>query len=491
MKISIPLKIALLQIIFLGFALLLLSFLEATATNLFMLVGLISGLLILISWGACQWLFSSPVQKVILLLEDSHQKNIGAEQFGEKKRNDEVGELYRLVYQSLVLEKQGSRAIIQELEGNSGILQKTSKQLTENSEQLAEQVEQITTKAERVVNGAQANSQTMTNVVTSANDASHNISTISAAVTQLSANISTVAAAAEQASANMMSVSDNNKNISTEIAHVANSIDIMSNALERIYEKTQDAARVSGNAGDLIEANLEEMIQLENSSNNISGIVKMVNEIADQTNMLALNATIEAASAGTAGKGFAVVAEEIKQLAQQTTKSNADISIEIDHTLQLIQETRSSVYEVNKEFHSLVNINKAIALSTGEQSTISTQIAQSVESVSDASKSNAINVSEASLGIREITRSAAEAAGASNESSKRVAEIAEVFKEIASSSSVVSERIGNVIQNIKGIQVEMTEVSQITVENRQDSQKIRQTVELLAQTILRQKEAQT
>ena len=98
-----------------------------------------------------------------------------------------------------------------------------------------------------------------------------------------------------------------------------------------------------------IEVTDQEMARVESSGAEIQKIITVINGIADQTNLLALNAAIEAARAGEAGRGFSVVADEVRQLAQRSSESAADIRRLVDETNQRVKSLAGSLQKLNEE----------------------------------------------------------------------------------------------------------------------------------------------
>jgi methyl-accepting chemotaxis protein len=132
---------------------------------------------------------------------------------------------------------------------------------------------------------------------------------------------------------------------------------------------------------------------LEDRSQQIGSIVKLISEITDQTNLLALNATIEAARAGESGRGFAVVADEVKQLASQTQQATSDINKQVLSIQDAIAETISRVQSIDT-FISLINdtltdTTKTILIQSKSVSVMEKeiqQVAQSTHALSGSMK---------------------------------------------------------------------------------------------------------
>jgi methyl-accepting chemotaxis protein len=133
--------------------------------------------------------------------------------------------------------------------------------------------------------------------------------------------------------------------------------------------------------------------------------VRVINSIAEQTNLLALNATIEAARAGEAGKGFAVVASEVKSLAVQTAKATEDISRLIMAVQAATSSAVSAISRISGRMQEIDSCATAVSVAVEEQSSATGEISQSVASASDGAR---VVVSVLLTGAAAQTRQSAE-----------------------------------------------------------------------------------
>jgi methyl-accepting chemotaxis protein len=164
---------------------------------------------------------------------------------------------------------------------------------------------------------------------------------------------------------------------------------------------TEEADRSATHSSGIVEEAIKAMAGIEDSSNKISNIIWVIDEIAFQTNLLALNAGVEAARAGEAGKGFAVVAQEVRELAQRSAKAAKEIkdlisnsSHEVSSGVNLVKQTGEALKTIQV---SIVNINEhmqAIASSSREQSTGISEVNVAVNDMDKTTQQNAAMVEE-------------------------------------------------------------------------------------------------
>lgn len=242
-----------------------------------------------------------------------------------------------------------------------------------------------------------------------------------------------------------------------QLQGVSSDVDELSATIEEVavsadeVAATSRAAASSGNDGrdaardavrelhDIMEQTEETaaaVAALDEQMDRIGDIVDVITRIADQTNILALNARIEAARAGEAGDGFAVVSNEVKQLAEETQESAAEIESRIE-TVQ--EQTADSVAEMTR---------------------IEDRVRDGVETVEetqDALESVVDRVDEADVGVQEISRAMDEQASAVGDIAATIDELATISEETTSEASTVANAAGEQAATL-GVVSENTEV---------------------------------
>jgi methyl-accepting chemotaxis protein len=163
--------------------------------------------------------------------------------------------------------------------------------------------------------------------------------------------------------------------------------------------------------------------ELGSAAQQISKVIEVIVEIAEQTKLLALNATIEAASAGDAGKGFAVVAGEVKELAKQTGQATEEIRGRIEAMQVSTQRTVAEMGQIRGVISEVNEIVVGIATAVEEQAVTTRSIAQ--------------NVGQAALGVQSVTENVSQAASTATSVASEIAQVNRASNEVRAASERV------------------------------------------------------
>lgn len=254
-----------------------------------------------------------------------------------------------------------------------------------------------------------------------------------------------VAAASVQLSATSEEMAKGADGLTARTAQTAAAVEEMNATVGEVAQNSgkaasiaQEAVETAKSGKDVVQETISGMQQLSDavsqsatiiatlgkSSDQIGEIVRVIEDIADQTNLLALNAAIEAARAGEQGRGFAVVADEVRKLAERTTKATKEIGDMIRHIQQDTkgavasmdegtQKVNSGVDLVNKTGESLATIAervtqtadmiRLIAVAAEEQSVATQQISGDLENVAKVSKESAGGATESAKASQDLS----------------------------------------------------------------------------------------
>ncbi|MBL8698048.1 MAG: HAMP domain-containing protein [Alphaproteobacteria bacterium] len=320
-----------------------------------------------------------------------------------RERRDEIGAMAKSVqvFKDGMIEAERLRAVQQEAQQRQlERAQKIETCVARFEGEVGEIVRSVSTAATELESAARAMSE-------SSDSTSREATSVAAAAEEATSNVQTVASATEELAASVREIS---QRVSASTGMIG------------------DAVRQAGTSNDQVKG-------LAATASRIGDVIKLINDIAGQTNLVALNATIEAARAGEAGKGFAVVASEVKSLANQTAKATEEIASQIKAIQEATQDSAQSI--------------EAIAQSIARVDETAAAIAAAVEEQGSATQEIARNVAEAAQGTQGVSSSIARVSEAAQQAGAGSTQVLSAAAELNRNGAVLSRQVDAFLAEVR------------------------------------------
>lgn len=268
----------------------------------------------------------------------------------------------------------------------------------------------------------------------------------STALSEVTEAVQATASASNEISSSSEEMAAGAQEQSSQTTEVASAVDQMTKTIIETTKNSSTAAEAAKNSGAIakeggkvvsetiegmnrvalvVKKSAETVQALGKSSDQIGEIIQVIDDIADQTNLLALNAAIEAARAGEQGRGFAVVADEVRKLAERTTKATKEIATmikqiqkdtegavvsmklgteEVEKGKALADRAGQSLTAIIQGSEKVVDLVTQVAAASEEQSSAAEQISKNIEGISNVTNESAAGVQEIARASEDLSR---------------------------------------------------------------------------------------
>jgi len=344
------------------------------------------------------------------------------------KSNDEIGDLVKSINNTI----QRLAELIQNVK-------QTAQTVMVTSDKVALTVKNIATSSEEAAASVEETSTTIEEFSKTTEQIKQNMESQAAAVSQTTASTNQMASTVKNVSVSINEVKNSINQTSAAIEEMMKNIHNITNNVNIVDEKAKEsgiaalngreAVKQSNDGIVLVKKNMEALVNvigdLGKRADTIGTIIETIDEISEQTNLLALNAAIEAARAGEHGKGFAVVADEVRKLAERSSKATKEITTIIkgiqDETERAVKSTNDgaklaetgvqlsakvalALDNITAKVEEMSSLIKQVTIAMNEQNEASSQIVIQMEKVNGLTNEVSNASDQQSIGIQEIVK---------------------------------------------------------------------------------------
>ncbi|MDD5225210.1 MAG: methyl-accepting chemotaxis protein [bacterium] len=348
--------------------------------------------------------------------------------------------------------------------------------------QVGSAADELSATSNQIASGAQNQASTADETAASMEEMSVSIKNVAKNAEGLASNVEETSSSIQQMGTTAEAIAKNSEIMASNVSETSSTIEQMLVTTEKISKDISRADQLSQNAnheaqtgGGAVRKSVEGMTTVGQTMKNISdvienlgqrsdeigGIVEVINEIADQTNLLALNAAIEAARAGDAGRGFAVVADEVRKLAERSVKATKEIAEVIkkvqqetavavkasaegtrwtQQVIELSDQANQAIGRIIESISASSRITQEISASAKEQSGAAKNVIKAVEKMNQMTQSVAQSTKEQASGVKEVIKTA-----------ENMAQITEQVKNATAEQRKGGESVVKAVENINEI----------------------------------------